>query len=107
MEIHAAPRLAPGAWVYLESPADMQPAVPPAWTLHREGRTREVRYALYRAPGLAAWEAADRAVDVALGSASGSVRNHLYQLRSALRDDESPLLAAVHAMPAQESPDAP
>lgn len=46
-----APRLAPGAWVYLESPADVQPAVPPAWTLHREGRTREVRYALYRAPG--------------------------------------------------------
>jgi len=27
------------------------PAVPPAWALHREGRTREVRYALYRAPG--------------------------------------------------------
>lgn len=46
-----APRLAPGAWVYVESPADVLPAVPPAWALHREGRTREVRYALYRAPG--------------------------------------------------------
>ena len=45
------PRLAPGAWIYVESPADVQPVVPPAWALHREGRTREVRYALYRAPG--------------------------------------------------------
>ena len=45
------PRLAPGAWIYVESPADIVPAVPPAWALHREGRTREVRYALYRAPG--------------------------------------------------------
>lgn len=46
-----APRLAPGAWVYVESPANVLPVVPPAWALHREGRTREVRYALYRAPG--------------------------------------------------------
>ena len=45
------PRLSPGAWIYVESPADIVPAVPPAWALHREGRTREVRYALYRAPG--------------------------------------------------------
>ena len=45
-----APRLAPGAWVYVESPEDVQPMVPPAWALHREGRTREVRYALYRTP---------------------------------------------------------
>lgn len=44
-----APRLAPGAWIYLESPADLEPAVPPGWVLHREGRTREVRYALYHA----------------------------------------------------------
>lgn len=43
------PRLAPGAWVYLESPAQLEPAVPPGWVLHREGRTREVRYALYLA----------------------------------------------------------
>lgn len=46
-----APRLAPGAWIYVESPSDVQPVVPPGWALHREGRTREVRYALYRAPG--------------------------------------------------------
>ena len=45
------PRLSPGAWIYVESPADIVPAVPLAWALHREGRTREVRYALYRAPG--------------------------------------------------------
>ena len=45
------PRLSPEAWIYVESPADVVPAVPPAWALHREGRTREVRYALYRAPG--------------------------------------------------------
>ncbi|MCH6484006.1 16S rRNA (guanine(966)-N(2))-methyltransferase RsmD [Pseudoxanthomonas sp. LH2527] len=45
------PRLAPGAWIYVESPVDVVPAVPPDWALHREGRTREVRYALYRAPG--------------------------------------------------------
>ncbi|SKC48541.1 16S rRNA (guanine(966)-N(2))-methyltransferase RsmD [Pseudoxanthomonas indica] len=44
-----APRLAPGAWVYLESPVTLEPAVPQGWVLHREGRTRDVRYALYRA----------------------------------------------------------
>lgn len=45
-----APRLAPGAWIYVESPTDIAPAVPPGWALHREGRTRDVRYALYRTP---------------------------------------------------------
>ncbi|MDR7067652.1 16S rRNA (guanine966-N2)-methyltransferase [Pseudoxanthomonas japonensis] len=45
-----APRLAPAAWVYVESPADLLPPVPAGWALHREGRTREVRYALYRTP---------------------------------------------------------
>ena len=45
------PRLAQGAWVYVESPPEQAPSLPPQWTLHREGRTREVRYALYRAPG--------------------------------------------------------
>jgi uncharacterized membrane protein YccC len=59
--------------------------------------------ALYHAPDLARWEAADRAVDAAIALAPGRPRNHLHQLRSALRDDESPLLAAVHTMPAQES----
>lgn len=45
------PTLAPDAWVYVESPHDQAPALPPPWALHREGRTREVRFALYRAPG--------------------------------------------------------
>lgn len=45
-----APRLAPAAWVYVESPADLLPAVPADWALHREGGTRDVRYALYRTP---------------------------------------------------------
>lgn len=50
--LHALPpRLAPAAWVYLESPQDVVPPAPPDWTLHREGRTRDVRYALYRTPG--------------------------------------------------------
>ncbi len=39
--------LAPDAWVYDESGCDHVPAVPTGWRLHREGRTREVRYALY------------------------------------------------------------
>ena len=43
------PTLAPNAWVYVESPHDQAPALPPHWGLHREGRTREVRFALYRA----------------------------------------------------------
>ncbi|MES2859763.1 MAG: 16S rRNA (guanine(966)-N(2))-methyltransferase RsmD [Pseudomonadota bacterium] len=41
-------RLAPAAWLYLESAADKPPAVPGEWTLHREGTTREVRYGLYQ-----------------------------------------------------------
>ncbi|MGY4515888.1 16S rRNA (guanine(966)-N(2))-methyltransferase RsmD [Lysobacter sp. HA18] len=45
-----APRLAADALVHVESPADVDPGVPANWELHREGRTREVRYALYRAP---------------------------------------------------------
>jgi len=46
-----SPRLATDAWVYVESPVGTVPAVPPGWILHREGQTRDVRYALYRAPG--------------------------------------------------------
>lgn len=42
------PRLADDAWVYVESPAGQAPAVPGDWRLHREGATRDVRYALYR-----------------------------------------------------------
>lgn len=45
-----APWLAPGARIYVESPADSVPPTPPGWSLLREGRTREVRYALYRLP---------------------------------------------------------
>ena len=41
------PWLAPGALVYVEAPAGGHDAVPAGWTLHREGRTREVDYALY------------------------------------------------------------
>lgn len=40
--------LANAAWIYLESSVNAAPQVPAGWTLHREGRTREVRYALYR-----------------------------------------------------------
>ena len=40
--------LSPAAWIYLESSIDAPPPVPTGWILHREGRTREVRYALYR-----------------------------------------------------------
>jgi 16S rRNA (guanine966-N2)-methyltransferase len=40
--------LAAQAWVYVESPRERVPAVPPQWILHREGRAGEVRHALYR-----------------------------------------------------------
>lgn len=43
------PKLAADAWLYLESPAGVVPELPEGWVLHREGRTREVRYALFRA----------------------------------------------------------
>ena len=40
--------LAARAWVYMESPRERSPAVPANWSLHREGRAGEVRFALYR-----------------------------------------------------------
>lgn len=43
-----APAMAPEAWLYVESPADVPARVPPGWGLHREGRTREAHYAVYR-----------------------------------------------------------
>ena len=43
-----SPCMKPDAWLYVESPADAVPALPGGWRLHREGRTREVRHALYR-----------------------------------------------------------
>jgi 16S rRNA (guanine966-N2)-methyltransferase len=43
------PKLASDAWLDLESPAGVTPELPGNWQLHREGNTRDVRYALYRA----------------------------------------------------------
>lgn len=40
--------LAEDAWLYLESPVGHEPLLPQPWLLHREGGTREVRFALYR-----------------------------------------------------------
>jgi 16S rRNA (guanine966-N2)-methyltransferase len=40
--------LAGDARIYVESPADAEPVLPPSWMLHREGRAGTVRYALYR-----------------------------------------------------------
>ncbi|NYF35472.1 16S rRNA (guanine(966)-N(2))-methyltransferase RsmD [Stenotrophomonas sp. JAI102] len=40
--------LAADAWLYVESPADLTLRIPAGWLLHREGGTREVRFALYR-----------------------------------------------------------
>lgn len=45
------PTLRPGAWLYLESPVDQVLRMPPECELHREGSTRELRYALYRVTG--------------------------------------------------------
>lgn len=41
-------RLPPGAWLYVESPADAAPELSPDLALHRESRAGAVRYALYR-----------------------------------------------------------
>ncbi len=43
------PHLAPGAWVYVEAPAEPA-ALPAGWTPYRQGRTRETCYTLYRTP---------------------------------------------------------
>lgn len=43
-----APKLARDAWLYIEAPHDADSSPSAEWKLHREGRTREVRYALYR-----------------------------------------------------------
>ncbi|MGH8080513.1 MAG: 16S rRNA (guanine(966)-N(2))-methyltransferase RsmD [Lysobacter sp.] len=45
------PRLAPSAWLYVEAPIATAVALPAPWMPHREGATREVRYALYRRLG--------------------------------------------------------
>ncbi|MBN8261014.1 MAG: 16S rRNA (guanine(966)-N(2))-methyltransferase RsmD, partial [Xanthomonadales bacterium] len=41
-------RMAADGWLYVESPASLAPVPPVEWRLHREGQTRDVRYALYR-----------------------------------------------------------
>lgn len=56
------PQLAAEAWLYVESPPDADAAPGAGWRLHREGRTRDVRYALYRR------EPADAAAEAAVGS---------------------------------------
>ena len=52
------PWLAPDAWIYVESALKSAPVLPPGWRLHREGQTREVRYALFRSGNGAAPESA-------------------------------------------------
>jgi 16S rRNA (guanine966-N2)-methyltransferase len=42
------------AWLYVESAHGSQAKPGPAWRPHREGRTREVHYALYRRQASAA-----------------------------------------------------
>ena len=42
------PWLATDAWLYVESPAGETGPDADGWRLHREGRTREARYALFR-----------------------------------------------------------
>lgn len=41
--------LKPVALVYVEAPVGTEPGVPAGWTLHRESRAGDVRFALYRA----------------------------------------------------------
>lgn len=60
------PRMAEGGWLYLESPLEQAPALPPGWRLHRESRTREVRFALYRAPERRAADTLNGNVSVAV-----------------------------------------
>ena len=57
-----APKLATTAWLYVEAPLDAAPSLSVDWVLHREGKTREVRYALYRRVTLPADSIADGAV---------------------------------------------
>lgn len=42
------PKLASNGWLYVESSPEADATPPVEWALHREGRTREVRYALFR-----------------------------------------------------------
>lgn len=59
-----APWLAEEAWLYLETALADMPEVGASWAVHREGHTRDVRYALYRRVGdAAATLAADSRAD--------------------------------------------
>jgi len=53
------PLVADTGWLYVETPLEARVAVPSGWNMHREGRTREVRYALYRRPPASDRTAAD------------------------------------------------
>lgn len=58
------PWLNDDAWLYLEAPPEAAIAAGAQWQLHREGRTRQVRYALFRRrPDAAATLAADSTAD--------------------------------------------
>lgn len=41
------PWLAPDAWIYIEAPREAALAIPHDWQPHRDGSTRDVRYALH------------------------------------------------------------
>lgn len=43
--------LTPHAWIYVETPRHLTPALPGTWLLHRRGQAGEVGYALYRRDG--------------------------------------------------------
>jgi len=52
--LHAGGWLRDGALIYLEMPAQAQPALPPHWELHRSAVAGSVRYSLYRSFGASA-----------------------------------------------------
>ncbi len=43
--------LQPGAWIHVESPAQVMPVLPASWREHRVGHAGNVRHALYRRVG--------------------------------------------------------
>ncbi|WP_049623360.1 FUSC family protein [Frateuria defendens] len=61
---------------------------------------------LYREPDAGHWRRADRAVGaaIAIAARTPALRSHLYQLRSALRDEESPLASLIPDDPDKETP---
>jgi len=66
-----ASKLAEHGWLYVEAPVDAAPERLPGWIVHREGQTREVRYALYRrAPGMPAGRADTLATDSGIDDAA-------------------------------------